>query len=268
MSLTDRRGHRLHLMTLASSACLALLLGAARADAQAPDAGSGAAVRAGAGAFDAGPPGAADARSARRPAPDVPVGGFVDLEWRVMGLGGHVSHGPAFAAGVTLANGLVRLGLGGLGRPGPMNPATFEVALPGGQTYKGQRTLELKSDGSMLGAHVGLSFRLPFAQALAVQIPITVGYGGFGFYLQGNDRKTPDGRRVSAWEDELFAGKDSFLGLVVDTGLRLGYQPDDAPWFRPYVGASFTAVPGFDTVARDDYLGFSGVLGVELGHGI
>ncbi|WP_437809780.1 hypothetical protein [Sorangium sp. So ce1078] len=268
MSLTDGLGRRTRLVALASSSCLVLLLAVAQANAQALDARSRAIEPAEAGAEGAPRPRAEDAGSAPRPAPYVPVGGFVDLEWRVMGLGGHVSHGPAFAAGVTFANGLLRLGLGGLGRPGPMNPATFDVTLPEGKTYKGQRTLELKSDGSMLGVHVGLSFRLPFAEALAVQIPMTVGYGGFGFYLHGSDRETPDGRRVSAWEDELFAGKDAAMGMVIDGGLRLGYQPDEAPWIRPYVGASFTALPGFETVVRDDYLGFSGVLGVELGHGI
>jgi hypothetical protein len=199
---------------------------------------------------------------------DVPVGGFVDIEWRVMGLAEHASHGPAFAAGVTFLNGILRLGIGGLGRPGPINPATFDVALPEGTTYKGKRELSLKSDGAMVGGHVGLSFRMPFAEELAIMLPVTIGYGGFGFYLHGDDRDTPDGRRVSEWEDELFEGKDSFLGVVVDTGLRFGYQPADTPWFRPYVGAQFTIVPGFETMVRDDYWGFSGVLGIELGHGI
>jgi hypothetical protein len=200
--------------------------------------------------------------------PNVAVGAFVDLEWRLMGLAGHVSHGPAFAAGATFADGFLRVGLGGLGRPGPLNPATFSVVLPPGTTYKGQRRLELKSDGAMLGVHVAFSQRLPFAEAIALELPITVGYGGFGFYLHGDDRDTPDGRRVSEWEDELFEGKDSFLGMVIDAGLRVGYEPAAIPWLKPYVGAAFTIVPGFETIVRDDYLGVSGVLGLEVGYGI
>lgn len=199
---------------------------------------------------------------------DVPVGGFVDLEWRVLGLADHVSHGPAFAAGVSFLDGLLRLGIGALGRPGPINPATFDVRLPGGKTYKGRRDLDLKSDGAMVGVHVGLSLPLPFYEPLSIQVPLTVGYGGFGFYLHGEDRETPDGRRVSEWENELFDDKDSFLGVVVDTGLRLGYQPERVPWLRPYAGLCFTVVPNYETFVRDDYLGFGGVLGIELGYGI
>ena len=199
---------------------------------------------------------------------EVPVGGFVDLEWRVLGLAEHVSHGPAFAAGVTFLNGLLRLGVGALGRPGPINPATFDVSLADGKTYKGKRDLELKSDGAMVGVHVGLSLPLPFYEPLSLQVPLTVGYGGFGFYLHGEDRDTPDGRRVSEWENELFDGKDSFLGVVIDTGLRLGYQPESVRWLRPYAGVSFTMVPNYDTFVRDDYLGFGGVVGLEIGHGI
>src|SRR5262245_36148040 len=85
------------------------------------------------------------------------VGGFVDLEWRAMGLGGHLSHGTSFAAGVTLLDGHLRLGLAGLNRPGPWNPATFDVTLPEGRTYRGKRRLALRSDGAMAGAHVALS---------------------------------------------------------------------------------------------------------------
>jgi hypothetical protein len=198
----------------------------------------------------------------------VPVGAFVDLEWRLMGLGGHVSHGPAFAAGATLADGFVRVGLGGLGRPGPLNPATFPVVLPAGTSYKGRRRLELKSDGSMLGVHLAFSQHMPFAEAIALELPITVGYGGFGFYLHGDDRNTPDGRRVSEWEDQLFDGNDSFLGVVIDASLRIGYQPQALPWLKPYAGAAFTIVPGFETMVRDDYFGVSGLIGVEVGYGI
>lgn len=194
------------------------------------------------------------------------VGGFVDLEWRVMGLGGHVSHGPGFAAGVTLWDGRLRLGVAGLGRPGPWNPAEFEVTLPAGETYRGKRVLSLRSDGAMSGVHVALA--LPLNHSLSLAVPATIGYGGFGFYLHGDDRQTPDGRRVSEWENELFGGKDSYLGLVVDAGLRLYWHLDDAPWLRPYVAGYYTTVPNFDTLVRDDYSGLSGALGIEVGYGL
>jgi len=198
----------------------------------------------------------------------VPVGGFVDLEWRVYGLAGHVSHGPAFAAGVTFANGLIRLGIGSIARPGPLNPATFDVTLPDGTTYRDQSTLSLRSDGAALGLHVGLAFEVPGVPWLAVTLPVTVGFGGFGFYLHGEDRKTPDGARVSEWENRLFDGKDSSLGLVIDAGLRFSAVIPDVPWLRPYVAVHYTTLPGFETIVRDGYAGFSGALGVEVGYGL
>lgn len=195
------------------------------------------------------------------------VGMFIDLEWRLMGLAGHVSHGPGFAAGATFFDGALRVGAGGLSRPGPFNPATFDVAIPDGATYKGQSKVSLRSDGAMAGVHLSFSLALP-GERLALQVPVTLGYGGFGFYLTGDDRKTPDGRRVSELEDELFEGRDSFLGLVIDAGLRLRYEPECLPGFAPYAGVAYTVVPGFDTFVRDDYSGISGLVGVEVGLGI
>jgi hypothetical protein len=186
------------------------------------------------------------------------VGGFVDLEWRVMGLAEHVSHGPGFAAGVSFWQGKLRVGIGGISRPGPWNPATFDVTLENGATYRGQQTLSLRSDGAMAGPHIALAFPVPRVPWLAVTVPLTIGYGGFGFYLHGEDRDTPDGRKVSEWEDELFAGRDSHLGVVVDGGLRLNVVLPAEPRIRP----------GFDTVVRDSYAGFSGALGLELGYGL
>jgi hypothetical protein len=196
------------------------------------------------------------------------IGGFVDLEWRAMWIGGHSSHGPGFAAGVTFWDGFLRVGLAGVGRPGPMNPATFDVQLGAGQEYKGQSQLSLRSDGAFMGGHLGLAFEIPHAEWLSIAIPVTLGFGGFGFYLTGSDRETPDGARVSEWEDKLFADKDSYLGFVVDVGLRLGVEVPGATWLRPYVGVYYTAVPGFETVVRNGYDGFSMSLGIELGHGL
>jgi hypothetical protein len=191
------------------------------------------------------------------------VSAFVDLEWRLMGLADHVSHGPAFALGAAFFQGALRVGVGGLSRPGPFNPTTFDQALPNG-TYKGQSVVALRSDGAMAGLHIGFSHRL-FIDRLALQLPLTVGYGGFGFYLAGDDRKTPDGRRVSDWENELFADQDSYLGVVIDAGARLRYQPRTWSWVAPYLGVAYTVVPGFRTLARNDYSGFSFVLGIEMG---
>ncbi len=192
------------------------------------------------------------------------VGAFVGADWRVMGLAGHLSHGPGWQIGVSLWRHL-SFGLAGFARPGPINPATFRVPVPNGGTYRGKGTLELRSDGSVLGAFVAPYFDFRRAP-LSLELPVLVGFGGFGFYLHGDDRKVPDDRRVSEWENDLLGDKDSDpSNLVIDAGLRLSWTPRASPYVRPYVGVHYTWVTGFDTTVRSSYDGFSGVLGVKFG---
>lgn len=204
------------------------------------------------------PPTTTDSGTSRR------FGGFVDLNWRLLGLANHVSHGPGFAAGAILFR-YFEVGIAGFSRPGPINPKTFTLDLPDGETYRGKSSLQLRSDGTVVGVLVGARFDLRRVP-LSFEIPVTVGYAGFGFYLHGEDRKTPDGRRVSEWEDELLAGRDSDpANLAIDVGARVAWRIRAQPHIRLYFGASYTAVPGFSTPMATSYSGFSGVLGVQFG---
>lgn len=188
------------------------------------------------------------------------TGGFVGVDWRVMGLAGHVSHGPGFQAGVIFWRHL-RVGIAGFARPGPLNPATFEVTPVAGRTYKGKSTLELRSDGAFFGLMVAPAFDIE--GVVALEAPVTLGQAAFGFYLTGSDRETPDGRRVSAWENELLDGRDSGVGLGLDAGVRVSIIA--STWLRPYVGVHYTTVFGFDSYVSDSYAGPSMTLGVQLG---
>lgn len=188
---------------------------------------------------------------------------FVGVDWRVMGLAEHVSHGPGFQAGALLFWGHLKVGLSGFARPGPINPTTFHVAL-NGRTYMGRSEFDLRSDGAVFGLFAAPRFTMPGLSWLDVEVPVMVGYGAFGFYLHGRDRETPDGRRVSQWENELLEGRDSSFGLALDVGLRLSFRVP-LSWLRPYVGVHFTNVFGYDAFVRRDYLGPSGVAGVEFG---
>ncbi len=192
------------------------------------------------------------------------TGGFVDLGWRAYGLGGHLSHGPAFAAGAIVGT-YFEIGIAGFARPGPINPRTFRVDLPEGETYRGKQTLQLRSDGSAIGLHLG--FRMPLRAApIELEVPVMLGYGGFGFYLFGDDRDTPDGRRVSDWEDELLDGRDADANnFVIDAGVRIAWRPARTRFMQPYVGAHYTAVLGYDTAVLTNYSGFSGSLGIRFG---
>ena len=191
-----------------------------------------------------------------------PVAPYVGVGWRVLGLANHVSHGPDYMVGVVLYEHL-RIGIAGFARPGPINSKTFQLDLPEGETYKGKESLALRSDGSLVGLQLSPIIPLPPKSRLEIEIPLIVGFAGFGFYLTGDDRKTPDGRRVSEWERELMDDRDASLGFALDIGIRLGIRVYKQ-WLRVYVGGHFTAIPGYDAFITSNYSGFSGVAGLEF----
>lgn len=194
-----------------------------------------------------------------------PVGVFVGMDWRAMGLAGHFSHGPGFQAGVTLLNGHLKLGLAGFARPGPINSATFSVQTVDGRAFNGSSTLNLRSDGGLVGLMAAPVVNVPGVDWLSLELPVMLGQGGFGFYLHGDDRRTPDGRRVSQWENELLGGRDSSFGMGLDVGLRLALRSATVGYARPYVGVHYTTVFGYDTYVRSSYSGFSALAGVQFG---
>ena len=106
---------------------------------------------------------------------------------------------------------------------------------------------------------------MPGVDWLSVELPVLVGQGAFGFYIYDDREPTPDGRRVSAWEDELLGGKDSFTGIGIDAGVRLAAKIPGAPWVQPYLGVHYFMLPGFDTIVRSSYDGLSVAAGVQLG---
>jgi hypothetical protein len=189
----------------------------------------------------------------------LPTSAFVSMGWRGYAMAGHISHGPAFAAGASLLHDRLRVGIAGTSRPGPINPATFPLTLD--TPYKGQSTLSLRSDGGTTGLLVEAG--LPLAQGrLRLSVPLMVGYGGYGFYLVDEDRQTPDGRKPSAWENELMAGTDSAFGVVVDTGLQLAFVAERT--VHPTVSARYHSVLGYDAAYADRYAGPTVELGVEV----
>ncbi|MEM1414521.1 MAG: hypothetical protein AAGH15_06460 [Myxococcota bacterium] len=209
---------------------------------------------------DSSPDGAATEETA----PSRAVAPFVGLEWRLLGLGDHVSHGPGFQLGIIIKEHL-KLGIAGFGRPGPMNRRTFRVDLPEGETYRGQTSLDLRSDGAVVGLLVAPRMRLPGrASRVTVELPLLVGFGAFGFYLTDDDRRTPDGRRVSEWENELLDERDASGGIALEGGLRVAIDLHE-DWLRLTAGVHYTTVVGYDAFVRDDYSGFSGSLGIEVG---
>lgn len=182
----------------------------------------------------------------------------VDLEWRGNAYADHLSHGPGVALSWGMLGDHLRVGLAGFARPGPINPATFTLELD--TPYNGKNALELRSDGGAMGLLVQPGTAV--GRGLRLDVPVMLGYGGYGFYLTGEDRETPDGALPSVWEDALMDGRDSAFGLVVDGGLRLTART--AHTIQPYVTVRGTTVLGYDAYLADGYAGASVGVGVTV----
>ncbi len=172
---------------------------------------------------------------------------FAGFDWRAMYLADMPAHGFGVQAGALLANGRLKVGFYGFFRPGPINPATVTVNAAGGRSYRGSRQLTLRSDGSFIGAFVAPVVRL--GERFVLEFPIAVGMSAFGSYLVGADRDTPDGRRVSAWANELFDGRDSSFAFGLEAGVRLGLRLRGAAGVIPYVGLHGHHAFGYDAFA-------------------
>ncbi len=182
------------------------------------------------------------------------------VEWRGLALARHLSHGPGGHVGVSLLRDHLVIGFTAFARPGPINPETFSVQAANGARYKGQEALALRSDGAFVGLYVAPAFRL--GRWVQIELPVAVGQAAFGFYLTGSRRKTPDGRRVSEWENELLDGRDSGVCLGLEAGVRVALEV--RTWLRPFVALHYFHTFGFDSYVRQDYAGPSLALGVQL----
>lgn len=161
----------------------------------------------------------------------------------------------------------VMVGLSTLYRPASWSSHRYEYQLDSGMTYKGQSSVELGSQYGFVGLFVAPSLPVPGTSRVAVDLPATVGMGFLGTPLMGDDRDTPDGRRVSEWENELTNGSDITFSLAVDVGVRVRLQPLDVPWLHLAAGMHYTMFPGYESPVVGDkpVRGASGSLSVILG---
>ncbi|MFT5583262.1 MAG: hypothetical protein ACI9VR_000840 [Cognaticolwellia sp.] len=176
----------------------------------------------------------------------------------------HLSHGPSLSGGVSLFQDQLRVGIAATTRPGPINPATFPLELD--ETYKEQDTLQLRSDGGAAGLYIAPGCTLANGR-LHLSAPVLFGGGGYGFYLVGEDRKTPDGEKPSVWEDKLLNGADSAFGWALDAGLQLALIPAGLGMngqVRPTIGVHYHTILGYEAAYTDRYQGPSVSLGVEV----
>lgn len=175
------------------------------------------------------------------------VGWFVTAEYSTMFLDDHVGNAVGFSAGVSLFNNHLKVGYFNYGRSGPINATTFNTELPAEVTYKGRSSVDVRADHGAFGLMIAPTFNLPNSR-LQIDIPIYIGSFGAGFYLTGEDRITPDNRRVSEWEGELFEEEDANFGGLTEIGIRL-LIPSKLNRLKYGVGIHYTATQGWTTYA-------------------
>lgn len=146
-----------------------------------------------------------------------PIGWFISPEIGTIFHDDHIGRTVGASMGLKLFDDRLKIGIFNVGRSGPINPATFNIAASNGQTYKGSPELKLRADQASFGLMIAPTFDLG---KLKLDIPVNLGLMGAGFYLTGEDRETPDGRRVSEWENQLMDGQDADFGNWMEIGLR------------------------------------------------
>ncbi len=173
------------------------------------------------------------------------IGWYITPEYSTMFMNDHVGNAVGFSAGIKLFRDHLKVGYFNYGRSGPINSKTYTTSLPEGVTYKGQQEVKLRADHGAFGLMVAPSFFIPNTN-IELDIPVYYGSIGAGFYLVGEDRKTPDNRRVSAWENDLFNGEDATFASMLEVGIR-SFFPTGINGLRWGVGLHYTTVQDWST---------------------
>lgn len=120
--------------------------------------------------------------------------------------------------------------------------------LPEGMTYRGQSQLELGFVDTHIGVYASWVID-PFDDGRVLfEIPVSVGMSGIGTPLMGEDRDTPDGDRVSTWEQMLTDGNDFLVGVGFELGVITRFRlVDEVPGFQLGAGVHYS----FSTVAPE-----------------
>ncbi|MFK7922814.1 MAG: hypothetical protein AB8H47_12695, partial [Bacteroidia bacterium] len=159
--------------------------------------------------------------------------------------GDHLGRTMGFQTGFIFANGHLKTGFFYYGRSGPINPQTYELILPSGTEYNGKSSLNLGADHGAFGLFVSPVVSL--GSDWQLEVPIKFGQMGAGFYLVGEDRVTPDGRRVSEWEDDLMGASDAGFGWLLEGGVRLSRALPTEANIRVGAGIHYSQTIGYDS---------------------
>jgi hypothetical protein len=169
---------------------------------------------------------------------------FITPEVGAMFLETHVGKSVGFSFGFKVWKERLKIGFMAYGRSGPTNSATFDTKFVNNQTYKGKTSADLRADWGTFGLMLAPTFKV---KNIEIDVPIILGGGAGGFYLVGEDRKTPDGARVSVWEDKLFNGEDAAFGTMAEVGVRAFVQTK-IKGISVGAGLHYTMINGWKTL--------------------
>ncbi|MEO0404097.1 MAG: hypothetical protein AAF193_04435 [Bacteroidota bacterium] len=171
------------------------------------------------------------------------IGWFLNPEIGGMFHSDHFGTTLGGSLGIKILDDRLKIGATFWGRPGPINDQTYTVVPVNGQIYKGQSSITLRADHGAAGLYVAPIFSI---NKFKLEIPLSVGQMGAGFYLLGDDRLTPDGERVSVWEDRLMDGMDAGFSLYYDIGIR-AFVPLKNDNLNLGVGLHYFMAPDWET---------------------
>ena len=174
------------------------------------------------------------------------VGWYFSGSYSPMFHADHIGHAFGGEAGISLFKRKLQVGILYYGRSGPINSQEYLYQLPEGTEYKGQEAISLRADHGAFG--LGITPIIPLAKnKLTLEIPLVFGQMGAGYYLTGDDRNTPDGRRVSEWENELLDNMDAGFGLLVEGGIRVATPIAKSGGIVAGVGLHYSQALGWET---------------------
>lgn len=163
----------------------------------------------------------------------------------------HTGVAPGIEAGIKIWKQRLQIGIIAYNRSGPINPHTETLMLAGEQTYRGQSQVKLRADHAAFGLVIAPQFRF---KRLIIDVPLVLGQIAGGFYLTGDDRITPDGRRVSEWEDKLMGDTDAGAGFFVEGGVRAKLPLNSSETILGGLGIHYTQTLEYETfVGGTDY---------------
>lgn len=174
------------------------------------------------------------------------VGWYFSPSYSPMFHNDHIGNAVGAEIGASFLKRHLQVGFFYLGRSGPINPQEYIYSLPTGEDYKGKTELSVGADHAAFG--LAITPIIPLAgKKLNLEIPLVFGQLGAGFYLKGEDRITPDDRRVSEWENELMNNMDAGFGLMLDGGIRVSTPIAKSGGIIGGLGFHYTQTFGWET---------------------